>query len=566
MRYRLIAMDMDGTLTNDRKQITKATLNLLKELQEQGVRLVLASARPSPGLLAESTLLEMPDHGGILMSYNGGRIVEAETGRILYETAIPLETARSVLKKLEEYPVTVILDDGEQFYVTNPEGYKVQYECLNNHMTCTKVENLADFISFEPVKFLMSVQPEQLKRVQEQIALWLPKDLVVVQTAAFYLEIIPASINKGEGLRQICRVTGIPLEETVAFGDSENDIPMLRAAGTGVAMGNADPEVKKAADIVTDSNNEDGIAHFLAQHSGAVRKDISWTSLLCVFLASVCFSTGGLFIKIIPWNALAINGARNLVGAIVIGLYLLLKRHRIIFNRQVAAGAASLIGVTTLFALSNKLTTAANAIVLQFTAPVFVIILMMILYGSKPRKGDVITCAVVLSGVCLFFVDGLQAGNLAGNITAVLSGICYAGVFMMNTGKHADALSSCFLGQLTAGVLFTPWCAYETDFSPAAVGAVLALGIIQVGGAYILLAEGIQKTPPVTASLITGLEPIMNPLWVALFYGEKISRLSAAGSVIVIVSIVTYNIWMGRRPARQDFMDDRIGREPDRTQ
>ena len=270
MKYRLIAMDLDGTLTNDQKIITKETLDCLMDLQEQGARLILASARPSPGLLKECRILNMPAHGGILMSYNGGRIVEAETGKVLYETAIPLDTAKWVLKKLEDYPVTVILDDGKQFYVTDPNGYKVEYECWNNGMTCTQVDNLADFIHFEPVKFLMSVQPSEIKDVQEQIAAWLPEELVVVQTAAFYLEIIPAAINKGEGLRQICRITGIPIEEAIAFGDSENDIPMLRAAGTGAAMGNADQAVKEAADVITGSNNEDGIAKVLRLGQGDV--------------------------------------------------------------------------------------------------------------------------------------------------------------------------------------------------------------------------------------------------------------------------------------------------------
>ncbi len=276
-------------------------------------------------------------------------------------------------------------------------------------------------------------------------------------------------------------------------------------------------------------------------------KNNNWSSVLCVFLASLCFSTGGLFIKMIPWNALAINGARNLIGAAVIGIYLLVTHHRLVFSRQVFVGALSMIGVTTLFAISNKLTTAANAIVLQFTAPVFVILLMALLYGSKPKKTDMITCIAVLAGVCLFFIDGIQAGNWLGNLTAVLSGICYAGVFMMNTGKQADALSSSFLGQLTAGILFSPLVTVESDFSAPVVAAVLALGIIQVGGAYILFSEGIKKTPPVTASLITGMEPIMNPVWVAVFFGEMISPLSCVGAVIVVGSIVLYNIAMEKQ-------------------
>ena len=270
-------------------------------------------------------------------------------------------------------------------------------------------------------------------------------------------------------------------------------------------------------------------------------------SVLFVFLASVCFSTGGLFIKLIPWNALAINGARNLIGALVIGIYLLITHHRVVFSRRVLTGALSMIGVTTFFALANKMTTAANTIVLQFTAPVFVIIFMAVFYRQKPGKVDLTVCFLVLLGVVLFFVDGIRAGNLPGNLLAVLSGICYAGVFMMNTGRNADAVSSCFLGQLAAGLMFTPLCLRETDFSLPVLLPLLALGVIQVGGAYILLSIGIRNTPPVTASLITGLEPIMNPLLVAAFYGETITALSVVGCVIVICSILGYNLWLARK-------------------
>lgn len=270
-------------------------------------------------------------------------------------------------------------------------------------------------------------------------------------------------------------------------------------------------------------------------------------SVLYVFLASVCFSTGGLFIKLIPWSPLAINGARNLIGSAVIGVYLLATRHRILFSRRVLTGALALIGVTTLFAVANKLTTAANAIVLQFTAPVFVILFMALFYRQKPGKVDLAVCFLVLLGVVLFFVDGIRAGNLPGNILAILSGVCYAGVFMMNTGEKADAISSCFLGQLAAGLALTPLCLRETDFSWPAAASVLALGVIQVGGAYILFSVGIRNTPPVTASLITGMEPILNPLLVAAFYGERISPLSVAGCAVVVCSILAYNAWLARR-------------------
>ena len=281
------------------------------------------------------------------------------------------------------------------------------------------------------------------------------------------------------------------------------------------------------------------------------KAQISYGAVICVVLASLCFSTGGLFIKLIPWGALAINGTRNLLGAALIGLYMLVTKHRIVLSRQVLLGALSVMGVTTLFTLANKLTTAANAIVLQFTAPVFVILLMALIYKARPKKLDLVICAAVFLGVILFFIDGLRAGNLLGNFVAILSGVCYAGVFMMNTGDRADALSSCFLGQLLSGVIFTPFIAGETDFSFPVVLSVLGLGLIQVGGAYILFSYGIQRTPPVTASLITGLEPVLNPLWVALFYHERVTVLAVIGAVIVVGSIITYNVIMAKKEKQE---------------
>lgn len=268
MDYRLIAMDLDGTLNNDEKRITTKTLEALMAAQAQGIRLALASARPSPGLYKERDILGLREHGGILMSYNGGRIVDAATGNVLFETAMDMEETRQVLRFLETLPVTPILDDGKQFFVTDSNGYKVDYECRNNGMVCSEVGNLADFLSFAPIKILMSVQPERLKAVQDCIGGFLPPELTVVQTAPFYLEVIPRSINKGQGLRAICGALGISTEQTLAFGDAENDIPMLRAAGVGVAMGNAARSVQDAADMVTRSNNDDGIAAALERLLG----------------------------------------------------------------------------------------------------------------------------------------------------------------------------------------------------------------------------------------------------------------------------------------------------------
>ena len=260
MKYKLIAMDLDGTLNNDQKTIDPPTRQALMAAQRAGIRLALASARPLPGLYRERDALDIAAYGGILMAYNGGAIVDAATGDQLSRTAMPMQDARRVLRMLESMPVTPILDDGRIFYVTDRGGFKVDYECRNNRMDCVEVSNLADWLSFAPYKILMSADPGRIKAIQAQIAAGLPDGLTVVQTAPFYLEVIPSSVNKGVGLLAACRAIGANPAEAIAFGDSENDIEMLRAAGVGVAMANADDDVKAAADRVTLSNNENGIA------------------------------------------------------------------------------------------------------------------------------------------------------------------------------------------------------------------------------------------------------------------------------------------------------------------
>ena len=266
-----------------------------------------------------------------------------------------------------------------------------------------------------------------------------------------------------------------------------------------------------------------------------------------MLLASICFSLGGLLCKSIPWSAVAINGVRDLLGSLVIGCYLLATRHRLRVNGVVIAGAVCMFGVTTLFVMANKMTTAANTIVLQYTAPVWIMLLMALFFRQKPQRIDLIAMAAVFIGILCFFVDSLSSGGVAGNIVAVLAGICYAGLFILNAFEKGDALSSLFLGQLAAGVILTPFLARETDFSAASVTAVLVLGLVQVGLGYVFFYLGTKHTPPVTASLIAGVEPILNPLLVAIFWGERLTPLAIAGAVIVVAAILLYSVFKIRQ-------------------
>ena len=274
-----------------------------------------------------------------------------------------------------------------------------------------------------------------------------------------------------------------------------------------------------------------------------------------MLLASVCFSLGGLLCKLIPWSPLAINGVRDLLGCLVIGAYMLAAKHRLRVNRTVIVGAVCMFGVTTLFVVANKLTTAANTIVLQYTAPIWVMLLMALLFRKKPGRADVAVMIPVLLGVLCFFIDSMEAGGLAGNCAAVLAGIFYAGLFILNAFEDGDAISSLFLGQLAAGVLLTPFLFRETDFSAGPVTAAVILGTVQVGLAYVFFYLGTKHTAPLTASLIAGVEPVLNPLLAAAFTGERLSDLSLCGGAVVFLSILVYNI-MGAAAGAKDRSGD----------
>ena len=271
---------------------------------------------------------------------------------------------------------------------------------------------------------------------------------------------------------------------------------------------------------------------------------------LLVFLAAVFYSIGGLCIKVIPWGGMAINGGRTAIALVVIGGYLLAIRHRPRLNRWVMLGALCVCSTNILFSVANKMTTAANAIVLQFTAPIFVMLLSALFFRRRPARLDLAACAVVRGGIVLCFADSLSGGGLAGDVLALLSGLTYAGVFLMNDMPDSDAISSVFWGDVISAVVGLPFVALETDFSLVPMVSLLVLGVFQVAVDYILLTVGLKTTPAVTASLVSGIEPVLNPILVAVFYQEHMGALSLVGAAVVILGVVGYNVLRGIQERR----------------
>lgn len=183
------------------------------------------------------------------------------------------------------------------------------------------------------------------------------------------------------------------------------------------------------------------------------------------------------------------------------------------------------------------MTSASHAILLMYTSPIFVILFLWIFKSKKPSAIDGKAAFLVFTGICILCFDGILQGNLSGDFVALASGIAYAGVFLVNVSKNGDALSSFFLGQLFAGLIGIFSFFNETDFTFKPVLAAILLGVFQLGISYILMAKGLEGTSPVAASLITAVEPVLSPVWVAIFYGEMLSAFTIIGAALVLVSI-----------------------------
>lgn len=260
---KIISLDIDGTLYTSEKKISADTKAALLRAQEKGCVLVLASGRPTAGLIPIAEQLSMDKFHGILLAYNGGVVIDFTTGETLYSNVIPNALAKKLLRHLENFDVNPIVDDGKTIFTTDPESFKVPYESSSNHLKIETVANICDAVDFSPAKVLIAAPPEIMNREMEKIRAPFTGELDFVLSTPFYLEATPKGVNKADALKTACSALKISTENIIAFGDAQNDIPMLKVAGYAVAMGNACAELREIADCVTASNDEDGIARAL---------------------------------------------------------------------------------------------------------------------------------------------------------------------------------------------------------------------------------------------------------------------------------------------------------------
>lgn len=261
-------------------------------------------------------------------------------------------------------------------------------------------------------------------------------------------------------------------------------------------------------------------------------------SVLQLAGAALCWSLAGVLIKYVAtsWPGLAVAGGRGLIAA----LFLLAtnRQLRFHFSRDQIIGAIGYAACTVTFCTATTLTSAANAILLQYTAPIWVALLGAWFLGERATRADWITIAVALSGMALFFKDSLTLGHLAGDVLAVLSGVFFAGMTIaLRRQKAGSPVESIILGNLLAFLIGLPWIIQSPWLPASGWVALIALGVVQLGVSYWLYARAIRHVTALEAVLIPVIEPILNPVWVLIFMRERPSRWAMLGGAIVLGAV-----------------------------
>lgn len=261
MKYKLLVLDVDGTLLNNAKEISKRTLAALLKVQQMGVRIVLASGRPTYGLMPLAKLLELGNYGGFILSYNGGQIISADNGEILFERRINPEMIPYLEKKARKNEFAIFTYHDDVILTDSPDNIHIQREAMLNDLKIVQEEELSIAIDFAPCKCMLVSDDEMaLQELEDHWKRRLNGALDVFRSEPYFLEVVPCAINKANTLGVLLEQLEIEREDVIAIGDGVCDVTMIQLAGMGVAMGNAQDSVKACADWVTDSNEDEGVA------------------------------------------------------------------------------------------------------------------------------------------------------------------------------------------------------------------------------------------------------------------------------------------------------------------
>ena len=268
-------------------------------------------------------------------------------------------------------------------------------------------------------------------------------------------------------------------------------------------------------------------------------------AILEMLLCAALWSIAGIFIKLIPWNSIVIAGLRSLIAGLVMFVYMRARGIGFTADRRSLAGGAALCLTLTCFVAANKLTTAANSIVLQFTAPMFIVVFSALFLKKRFSRADVLAVVLTMAGISLFFFDQLTPGHLAGNCVAIFAGMAFACYYMSLEGaSESQRMSAILIAHGLTFLVGLPFTfVYPPELSAAPVACILVLGVVQLGIPYVLLGRASGACPPLACSLLGAVEPLLNPVWVFIFDGEAPGLWALIGGVVVVATITVWCVY-----------------------
>ena len=259
MSKKLLALDIDGTLTNTQKDITPATLEKIIEAQEKGHIVAIASGRPLPGIRKIADTIELDRFGGYVLAFNGGRIVDYSTGEVVYQAVLDNDVVRDIYDYCLKAGCGMVTYDGDRVITgTDIDGY-MTFEASINHMEIMRIDNFREYIDFPLNKCLLTADPDKAEKIEQELAEKFGDQLNIFRSEPYFVEIMPPNVHKATSLEKLLEVLDMDRKDLVACGDGYNDLTMIEYAGVGVAMANAQDIVKEHADYITLSNDEDGL-------------------------------------------------------------------------------------------------------------------------------------------------------------------------------------------------------------------------------------------------------------------------------------------------------------------
>ena len=266
MSYEIIALDIDGTLTNSQKEITPKTLEALLRIQKAGKKVVLASGRPTPGLAALANQLQLDQFGGYLLAYNGAKIINYKTKEVIFNQTVPLDMIPKLYDFAAENEVGIITYNPEGVISGRAIDDYIAYEARLNGIPVREETNFKTFVNFPVNKCLMTGEANYMAQMEEKLKGLYGDILNIYRSEAFFLEIMPQNVDKANSLSHLLDHLGLAKDQLIACGDGYNDMSMIEYAGLGVAMANAKDEIKAVANHITLSNDEDGVAAVIDQY------------------------------------------------------------------------------------------------------------------------------------------------------------------------------------------------------------------------------------------------------------------------------------------------------------